>query len=273
MTHLVIVGGSDAGISAALRARELAPEVEVSLDVADDYPNFSICGIPYLVSGEVSHWQNLAHRSAPDLEATGMRLMLNTRATRVDAAGHRLHLTTPSGREQTIRYDQLVVGTGAVPVRPPISGLSGSAGLGADDGVHVLHSMPDTFAVISALEDRRPRRAVIVGAGYIGLEMAEAFTTRGVAVTQMEGLPQVLPTLDPELGALLLQTELEAHGVEVLTSTTVTDVRAIHLSRLVRPRLRRVCVARVARRVDGQGWAGGRCGRGDRLTGAQGSLL
>ena len=78
--HLVMIGGSDAGISAALRARELDPGADVSVVVADAYPNFSICGIPYYVSGEVAHWRNLAHRTAADLEATGMSLRLDTTA-------------------------------------------------------------------------------------------------------------------------------------------------------------------------------------------------
>jgi hypothetical protein len=73
--RLIAIGGSDAGISAALRARELDPSVEVTVVVADAYPNFSICGIPYYISGEVSHWTNLAHRSIADLEATGMQLL------------------------------------------------------------------------------------------------------------------------------------------------------------------------------------------------------
>jgi len=88
--HIVAIGGSDAGISAALRARELDPACEVTVVVADDYPNFSICGIPYYVSGEVTHWRNLAHRTYADLEATGMRLQLNTLATKIDVAGQRL---------------------------------------------------------------------------------------------------------------------------------------------------------------------------------------
>ena len=82
--HLVMIGGSDAGISAALRARELDPGTEVSVVVADAYPNFSICGIPYYVSGEVTHWRNLAHRTTADLEATGMTLRLDTTARRID---------------------------------------------------------------------------------------------------------------------------------------------------------------------------------------------
>ena len=84
--HLIAVGGSDAGISAALRARELDPTCDVTVVVADAYPNFSICGIPYYVSGEVTDWRNLAHRSTADLEATGMRLLMDTRATRIDVA-------------------------------------------------------------------------------------------------------------------------------------------------------------------------------------------
>ena len=71
--HMVAIGGSDAGISAALRAREVDPGAEVTVVVADAYPNFSICGIPYYVSGEVTHWRNLAHRTIADLEAAGMR--------------------------------------------------------------------------------------------------------------------------------------------------------------------------------------------------------
>ena len=132
--HLIAIGGSDAGISAALRARELEPGAEVTVVVADAYPNFSICGIPYYISGEVPHWRNLAHRSIADLETTGMRLRLDTTA-------------------------------------------------------------------------------------YIGLEMADALTVRGLAVTQMEQLPEVLPTVDPEPGALV-HAELATRGVDVLTGTT-----------------------------------------------------
>lgn len=83
--------------------------------------------------------------------------------------------------------------------------------------------MGDTFAVMDSLEQRQPATAVIIGAGYIGLEMAEGLTTRGIAVTQIEALPEVVPTVDPELGALV-HDELERHGVQVLTHTTVSAV-------------------------------------------------
>ena len=98
---------------------------------------------------------------------------------------------------RTAGLRQAGLGTGAVPVRPPIGGLGT---LGPDDGVHLLHSMGDTFAVMRTLEENAPGAAVIVGAGYIGLEMADALTTRGLQVIQMEQLPEVLPTVDPALG-------------------------------------------------------------------------
>ena len=178
--HLVMIGGSDAGISAALRARELDPAAEVTVVVADAYPNFSICGIPYYVSGEVTHWRNLAHRTIADLEAAGMRLRLDTTARRIDVPGRKLLVTSADGGEELLGYDKLIVGTGAVPVRPPIAGLAGPGALGPADGVHLLHSMGDTFAVMRTLEQAAPASAVIVGAGYIGLEMADALTVRGL---------------------------------------------------------------------------------------------
>jgi NADPH-dependent 2,4-dienoyl-CoA reductase/sulfur reductase-like enzyme len=218
--HLIAVGGSDAGISAALRARELDPSVDVTVVVADAYPNFSICGIPYYISGEVTHWRNLAHRTHADLEATGMRLRLDTLATAIDVTGRRLQVRDPHGVTSWMDYDALVVGTGALPVRPPLAGLDL---LGPDDGVHVLHSMGDTFALTRSLDTLRPATALIVGAGYVGLEMAEGLTARGIRVTQVEMLPEVLPTVEPELGTLV-HTELTKHGVDVHTNTTVTRI-------------------------------------------------
>jgi NADPH-dependent 2,4-dienoyl-CoA reductase/sulfur reductase-like enzyme len=222
--QIVAIGGSDAGISAALRIRELDPTTTVTVVVADAYPNFSICGIPYYVSGEVTHWTHLAHRTAADLAATGMRVLTDTTATKINVDDHTLDVLGPDGAPQQLAYDAVIVGTGALSVQPPIQGLTGPDALGPADGVHLLHSMGDTFAVMDSLQRRDPKTAVIIGAGYIGLEMAEALTPRGIQVTQIEALPEVLPTVDPELGALI-HTELERHGVDVLTNTAVTAIR------------------------------------------------
>ena len=218
--HILAIGGSDAGISAALRARELAPSADVTVVVADRYPNFSICGIPYYFSREVQPWQSLAHRSHADLEATGMALRLDTFATGIDVAGQRLTVRTPAGSTEEIAYDELIVGTGALPSHAGIAGLDA---LTPEDGVHVIHSMGDTFALERFLDERAPQTAIIIGAGYVGLEMAEALTVRGLQVTQLQRGPEVLSTLDPELGALV-HDELTQHGVEVLTGITVAGV-------------------------------------------------
>jgi NADPH-dependent 2,4-dienoyl-CoA reductase/sulfur reductase-like enzyme len=218
--HLIAIGGSDAGISAALRARELDPSVDVTVVVADRYPNFSICGIPYFFSGEVQPWQSLAHRTAADLEATGMQLRLDTFATEIDVAGQRLTVRDAQGVESQLSYDELMVGTGAL---PSAAGIVGLDTLGPDDGVHVLHSMGDTFALDRHLTERNPESAIIIGAGYVGLEMAEALTIRGLKVTQLQRGPEVLSTLDPELGALV-HTELDRHGVDVVVNSRVESV-------------------------------------------------
>lgn len=219
--HLVAIGGSDAGISTALRARELDPSVEVTVVVADAYPNFSICGIPYYFSREVQPWQSLAHRTHADLEATGMNLRLDTLATAIDVDGRRLTVRDAGGTESAIAYDALMVGTGA---SPSTAGIAGLGELGPEDGVHLLHSMGDTFALERYLDEHEPESAIIVGAGYVGLEMAEALTVRGLRVTQLQRGPEVLSTLDPELGARV-RDELTRHGVDVHTDTRIDAVQ------------------------------------------------
>ena len=160
-----------------------------------------------------------------------MHLRLDTLATGIDVAGRRLAVRDSDGRESTIAYDELMVGTGASPSTAGIAGIGGPDGLGPDDGVHLLHSMGDTFALERFLDERAPQTAVIVGAGYVGLEMAEALTVRGLSVIQLQRGPEVLSTLDPELGSLV-HDELTRHGVDVVTRTRV-DAIARHGGHLV----------------------------------------
>ena len=184
----------------------------MSLLVADAYPNFSICGLPYYLSGDVGDWRSLAHRTTSDLEQAGLRLLLDHSAQAIDPAAKQV---TVHGRRQ-LGYDRLVIGTGAVAVRPPIDGLD-------LPGVHVLHTMADTFALHRALA-AGAGSAVTVGGGYIGLEMAEAFCARGLTVTVVEQAPALMPTVDLELGRLLGE-ELRRHDVQVVNDVTV---KAIH---------------------------------------------
>jgi NADPH-dependent 2,4-dienoyl-CoA reductase/sulfur reductase-like enzyme len=218
--HLVIIGGSDAGIEAGLTARALDQSVDVSLLVADRYPNYSICGIPYHVSGEVPDWHDLAHRTEDDLKSVGLQLRLEETAVAIDAAGHTV--TTRAGHdEHVLRYDRLVIATGATPQRPPIAGL---ADLGPGEDVHELHSMDDTLRLTEQLNAPSVRSVIIIGAGYIGLEMAEALSARGLHVCVLERFEQVMArSLDAEMAADLA-AELDRHDVELRCGTTVTSV-------------------------------------------------
>jgi NADPH-dependent 2,4-dienoyl-CoA reductase/sulfur reductase-like enzyme len=217
--RLLVIGGSDAGIEAGRRARELDPTVEVTLLVADAFPNFSICGLPYYLSGDVADWRALAHRTTSDLEAAGLKLRLEHTARAINPEAKQVTVTDPGGTDHQLGYDRLVVATGAVPIRPPIDGLD-------LDGVYVLHTMGDTFTLHHALT-AGAGSAVIVGGGYIGLEMAEAFSARGLSVTLVEQAPAVMPTVDVELGRLLGE-ELGRHGVHVVTDVTVKAIGHEH---------------------------------------------
>ena len=216
MKRFLIIGGSDAGISAALRARELDREVELTLVVADRYPSFSICGIPYFLSGEVASADDLAHRKAADIEAHGIRLLLEHQATGIDPERHQVEVRRPDGESETLPYDKLMLGTGAISVRPPLAGID-------LPGVFPLRWIGDTLALDDFLRTRVPRSALIIGGGYVGMEMSEALTRRGLRVTVVEAMPSVLTTVDPDLGARVGEA-LGRHGVEVVTETRIEGI-------------------------------------------------
>lgn len=216
MTRVLVIGGSDAGVSAALRAREVDPASQVAVLVADEFPNFSICGLPFFHSGEVADWRTLAHRTLPELEASGASFLLRHRATAIDTDRHTVAVDAAEGSKE-MSYDRVVIATGAVPVRPSIVGLESSR-------VFFLHSMADTFRLQDYLATTRPVSAVIVGTGYIGVEMADALTRRGLRVAMVGRSQSVLSTVDPPFG-VLIQEELAKYHVE---TTNSVSVEAIH---------------------------------------------
>jgi len=228
MAQLVIIGGSDAGISAALRAREIDPSIAVTVVVADAYPNYSICGLPFYLSGETPDWHMLAHRTADEIIAQGVTLLLNHTARRIDPDQQLVMVEDDRQQTHALPYDRLIIGTGAEPHRPDIAGLD-------TPGVYVLHTMADSFAVhehLARLDEQmatgrrlstRHPRAAIVGGGYIGLELADAFRHRGLDVTLMQRGPSPLSTVEREIGARVAD-ELRRHGVEVITGATVDAI-------------------------------------------------
>lgn len=225
MPRLLIIGGSDAGIAAALRAREMAPQLAVTVLVADAFPNYSICGLPFYLSGEVPDWHDLAHRTIAEIEAKGIELVLSSRATDINVEARSVTASDGKGAEVALPYDRLVIATGAIPVRPSVMGID-------LPGVFPLHTMEDNFRVQAYLTEHQPRDAVIVGAGYIGVEMADALAHLGIAVTLVQHGPSVLATVDQSIGAIV-GDELRRHGVTVVTGVAVEEIQRANGGRLM----------------------------------------
>lgn len=219
--HHLIIGGSDAGISAALRLRELAPADSVTMLLADDYPNYSICGIPFYLSQEVSHLTDLAHRTRSEIEAAGISVLTRHRAIGLQPE-HRRVLVEYEKAPRTLTYDRLLIATGGQSMRPALPGLD-------EPGVFTLRWIGDMLAIEEHIQTKAVQDVVIVGGGYIGLEVADALTLRGLRVTLLEKHDQVLTTLDQPLSELV-RAELETHGIRVQTNTVVQTISSADAS-------------------------------------------
>jgi NADPH-dependent 2,4-dienoyl-CoA reductase/sulfur reductase-like enzyme len=201
VVRLLVIGGGAAGMSAASAARRVDPGLEVVVCEAGGFAAYGMCGIPYFLGGVVPRAESLL--AYPPSEFRGRRgidLRLNTRADAIDAIGHQANLagTGPLG------YDALIVASGADPVRPPVPGLD-------QPRVFTIRSLDEAIELRRLLGGGAVRRAIVVGAGYIGLETAEALVGAGVEVEVVEALPRVLGTVDEPI-ADLARAELERHA-------------------------------------------------------------
>jgi NADPH-dependent 2,4-dienoyl-CoA reductase/sulfur reductase-like enzyme len=212
---VVIVGADAAGMSAASQALRRAGRdaLQVVAFERGNHVSYSACGIPYWVAGDVDNPDALIARSAAEHRANGVDLRLRTEVTAIDLdarAVTAVELGTAASRQ--VGFDDLVLATGAVPIRPDLPGVDAP-------GIHGVQTLDDGTAVLDGLA-RQPRRAVVVGGGYIGVEMAEAMVRRGLAVTVVDRAPEPMTTLDPEMGALVREA-MEGMGIQVLTDTAV----------------------------------------------------
>ncbi|MEK6480458.1 FAD-dependent oxidoreductase [Catalinimonas sp. 4WD22] len=195
MVEIFIIGGSDAGVSAALRIKEVAPSFQVHMLLKDEYPNYSICGIPFYLSKEVTQPDQLAHRSLKELKSAGIDVLLHHEVEQIHPEDKKLTVSTPLGKE-VFAYDKLLMATGAKSVTPAIEGLDLV-------GVFQLRWIDDMLIIASYLQEHQVKEVVIIGAGYIGVEMAEAFTLRELTVHMIEASDYPLQTFDPELGLVV----------------------------------------------------------------------
>ena len=212
--RIAIVGGVAGGMSAAARARRLSETAEITVFERGEHVSFANCGLPYHVAGVIPDRRRLLVQTPQSLRARfALDVRVNSEVVRIDRAAKELVVRERSGREYRHGYHALVLSPGAEPLRPPIPGSD-------HPRVRTLRSLEDMDAIVDLL-GRAPSRTVLVaGAGYIGLEMAEALRQRGAAVVLVERLAQVMAVADADMVAPL-HDELRRHGVDLRLSTSV----------------------------------------------------
>lgn len=207
--RVLIVGGVAGGASCAARLRRLDEAAEIVVFERGPYVSFANCGLPYHVGNVIPEEKSLLVASA-ELFRQRFRIDVRTRheVTAIDRAKHEISVTNlETGSVARERYDALVLAPGAAPVRPPLPGLD-------LPGIFTLRTIPDSRAIREWIDGHAVQRATIVGAGFIGLEMAENLAARGIRVSMVEMLSQVLPPLDPEM-AVYVAERLRERGVEL----------------------------------------------------------
>ncbi|MFJ8799415.1 FAD-dependent oxidoreductase [Streptomyces sp. NPDC102487] len=217
--RLVVIGGDAAGMSAASQARRLRgpDELEIVAFERGNFASYSACGIPYWVGGDVTDRDRLVARTPEEHRERDIDLRMRTEVTEIDVAGARVRFRElDTGTEAWTSYDKLVIATGARPVRPDLPGIDAP-------GVHGVQTLDDGQALLDTLERSRGRRAVVVGAGYIGVEMAEALINRGYEVTVVNRGKEPMSTLDPDMGRLV-HTAMEGLGITMVDDAEVTKV-------------------------------------------------
>ncbi|MFJ8781479.1 FAD-dependent oxidoreductase [Streptomyces sp. NPDC102476] len=217
--RLVVIGGDAAGMSAASQARRLRgpEELEIVAFERGHFTSYSACGIPYWVGGEVSGPDQLIARTPEEHRARDIDLRMRTEVMEIDVDRQRVRARDlESGAESWTSYDKLVIATGARPIRPDLPGVDAP-------GVHGVQTLDDGQALIDTLAHTRGRRAVVVGAGYIGVEMAEALINHGYEVTVVNRGSEPMSTLDPDMGRLVHEA-MEGLGITMVDDAAVTKV-------------------------------------------------
>lgn len=216
--NVLIVGGVAAGMSAAARLRRLNESARIVVFEKSPYVSFANCGLPYYIGGAIKERDHLLLQTPASLKASlDLDVRTGHEVVSIDRAAKRVEVReVATGRTYHESYETLVLCTGAQPVRPPLPGID-------HPSVMVLRNVPDTDA-IKARVDAGAKRAVVIGGGYIGIEMAESLRARGLDVDLVEMMPQLLPPLDPEM-TWPLEEHARAHGVKLHLGTAAAAFR------------------------------------------------
>ena len=215
--RVVIVGGVAGGMSAATRLRRLDSDAEIIVLEKSGHVSYANCGLPYFIGGIIEEEESLFLQTPESLHARfRLDVRVSTEVTRINPLAKMIEvLDQLSGESFEISYDKLILSPGANPVIPPIPGIAHA---------NTLRTVEDVEKIVVQV-NQRPKNAVVIGGGFIGLEVAENLVHKGIPTTVVEALPQVLAPLDPEMASLVAD-ELINHGVNVYLGNAVESVSA-----------------------------------------------
>ncbi len=214
--NIVIIGGDAAGMSAASKIRRTDPKARVTVLEKGVWVSYSACGLPFFLQGVVPEIDDLVARTAEEHRANGIDLRTRHEAVGIDVRKRVVVASTDEG-EQSFSYDKLLIATGARARRPPFAQTDMA-------GVSVVRGIPDALAIREHIDRHRPRQCMLVGGGYIGIEMAEAMRALDLGVTLVDHGPSILKILDPEVSSLVASC-LTTNGVTVRYERDVTGLR------------------------------------------------
>jgi NADPH-dependent 2,4-dienoyl-CoA reductase/sulfur reductase-like enzyme len=208
--RVVVIGGDAAGGSAASQVKRAGgDDVDVVMVERGRWTSYSACGIPYWIAGDVDRPEDLVARSPEDHRANGIDVRVGSEAIKIDLDRSLVEVRGPDGKSSELGFDQLMIATGATPVRPDLPGIDSR-------GIFGVQTLADGASIVEALsaKERPPVNAVVVGGGYIGIEMAEAMVRRGLHVTVLDQAPEPMSTLDPDMGRLVRRA-MTGMGIDV----------------------------------------------------------
>ncbi|CUU09899.1 NADPH-dependent 2,4-dienoyl-CoA reductase, sulfur reductase [Candidatus Kryptobacter tengchongensis] len=215
--RLVVIGGVAAGMSAASRARRLKPDMEIVVFEKSGFVSYGSCGLPYFVSDIIKSPENLVVYDAKFFkEKRNIDVFVHHEVLKIFPAKRSILVKNlENGREFEVNYDKLVIATGARAVKPNIKGIELK-------GIYTIRFLEDGIAIKNFIRENSPKKALIIGAGYIGMEMAESLVSLGLDVTIVEQMPNILGNMDDEINEIVEQ-ELARNGVKLLKSVSVNE--------------------------------------------------
>ena len=215
MSKVVIIGGVAGGMSAATRLRRLDNDAEITVIEKSGYVSYANCGLPYFVGGVIEEEDNLLLQTPESLHARfRLDVRINTEALSIDRSSKRLLIKNVlTGVESAIDYDKLVLSPGASPIVPPLPGINRAL---------TLRTVEDVERIVAHVKEK-PRTAVVIGGGFIGVEIAENLVHKGIKTSVVEASDQVLAPLDPEM-AFLVATEMRSKGVDLHLGVSASEI-------------------------------------------------